>query len=418
MQEFFVGNREKVKSHIEKNSILLLMAGNAPKKRGDENYPFTPERNFYYMTGIDKENLIYMMVKYDDITDEFLFIERLDEVKAKWTGAVIQGNECKEISAINNIKFLDEFKETLAGIMFNKRIKNVWLDLENRDYDTDSVSVKMAAEMRGRYPAIKIQDIYPVIAEYRMIKENIEIEKIKKAIDITGKGIYAMMENSKAGMYEYEIEAYFDFELKKCGVRDFAFKSIAARGNNATVLHYAENNCRTEDGDLILFDVGAQWEYYNGDITRTFPVNGKFTERQRVIYNIVLEGQRKVIEAIKPGIPFKSLNEILKEHYSESLEDIGLIKTKDDVSKYYYHGVSHMLGLETHDVGRHNEGLLKKGMVLTVEPGLYIAEEGIGIRIEDDVLVTEVGCEVLSKDIIRTADDIEKYMAENGYGKN
>ena len=418
MREFFAGNREKVKSDIENGSILLLMAGKAPKKRGDENYPFTPDRNFYYLTGIDKENLIYMMVKYDDITDEYLFIERFDEVKAKWTGAVIKGDECREISGIENIKFLDEFKETLAGIMFNKRIKNVWLDLENRDYYTDSVSIKMALELRERYPDLKIKDIYPIIAEYRMIKENVEIEKIKKAIDITGKGIYAMMENAKAGMYEYEIEAYFDFVLKKCGVQDFAFKSIAAKGKNATVLHYSENNSGTEDGDLILFDVGAQWEYYNGDITRTFPVNGKFTERQRVIYNIVLEGQRKVIEAIKPRIPFKSLNEILKDHYSESLRYIGLIETKEEVSKYYYHGVSHLLGLETHDVGRHNEGLLKKGMVLTVEPGLYIAEEGIGIRIEDDVLVTEDGCEVLSKNIIRTADDIEKYMAENGYGKN
>ena len=222
-----------------------------------------------------------------------------------------------------------------------------------------------------------------------------------------------MMLNSKAGMMEYEIEAYFDFELKKNGVNDFAFKSIAASGINGTILHYSDNNYQTKNNDLILFDVGAQWEYYNGDITRTFPVNGKFTKRQKQIYNIVLEGQQKVINAIKPNIEFKKLNEILKEHYAIELKKIGLISFDDEVSKYYYHSVSHMLGLETHDVGRHNEGVLKEGMVFTVEPGLYIAEEEIGIRIEDNIMVTKNGCEVLSKDIIRTVDEIENFMAGN-----
>ena len=159
--------------------------------------------------------------------------------------------------------------------------------------------------------------------------------------------------------------------------------------------------------------MGAQGEYYNGDITRTFPVNGQFTERQKEIYNIVLEGQEKVIEAVKPGIEFKRLNEILKEHYACELKKIGLIKNDEEVNRYYFHSVSHMLGLETHDVGRHNEGLLQEGMVFTVEPGLYIPEEKIGIRIEDNVIVTENGCRVLSKDIIRTVDEIESFMAGN-----
>lgn len=222
-----------------------------------------------------------------------------------------------------------------------------------------------------------------------------------------------MMRNAKPGMAEYEIEAYFDFELKRRGVKDFAFKSIAASGINASVLHYSDNNSVTKDGDLILFDVGAQWNYYNGDITRTFPVNGRFTQRQREIYDIVLEGQRKVIKAIKPGTEFKRLNEILIQHYGCELKKIGLIENDSEVSKYYFHSVSHMLGLETHDAGRHNEGILKEGMVFTVEPGLYIPEEEIGIRIEDNVIVTKDGCRVLSKDIIRTADEIEKFMAGN-----
>lgn len=211
-------------------------------------------------------------------------------------------------------------------------------------------------------------------------------------------------------MMEYQIESYFDFALKQHGVKDFAFKTIAASGKNATVLHYSDNNSKTEDGDLILFDVGAQYEYYNGDISRTFPVNGKFTDRQKTIYNIVLEGQQIVIDRAKAGIEFKSLNCILKDYYAKALSKIGLISNDEEVSKYYYHGVSHLLGLETHDVGRHNEGLLKSGMVMTVEPGLYIAEEGIGIRIEDNILIEDNGCRVLSKDIIKTVEDIEDFM--------
>jgi Xaa-Pro aminopeptidase len=257
-----------------------------------------------------------------------------------------------------------------------------------------------------------LYDAHPILAKLRQIKRPVEVENIKKAIEITGRGINAMLKNARAGMYEYEIEAYFDFELKRAGVKDFAFKSIAASGKNATVLHYSENNCKAADNDLILLDVGAQYGYYSGDITRTFPVNGKFTPRQRELYDIVLGGNRLIVDTIKPGIEFKSLNIKLKEYYAAELKKIGLIENADEVSKYYYHGVSHMLGLETHDVGRHNEGLLKAGMVLTVEPGLYIAEEGIGIRIEDDVLVTENGCEVLSPDIPRTAEEIEAVMAE------
>lgn len=398
---------------MEDNSVTILFSGKAPKKLGDENYSFTPLRNFYYMTGLDRQNMIVVLYKKGNDFETTVFIERYDEVKAKWVGAVMLPDEVRNISGISNVSYLDEFDEIFASIMFNKRIENVYMDFENRDFVAFGDAFNLSDRISKNYPYIKFINVHNTIAEFRMIKEECEIEKIEKAIDITKKGIYAMMENSKAGMMEYEIEAYFDFELKRSGVKDFAFKSIAASGKNGTVLHYSDNNCRTNENDLILFDVGAQWEYYNGDITRTFPVNGKFTPRQKEIYNIVLEGQKKVIEAIKPGLEFKRLNEILKEHYALELKKIGLINSADDVSKYYYHGVSHMLGLETHDVGRHNEGLLQEGMVFTVEPGLYIAEEEIGIRIEDNIVVTSDGCRILSKDIIRTVDEIESFMAGN-----
>jgi Xaa-Pro aminopeptidase len=219
-----------------------------------------------------------------------------------------------------------------------------------------------------------------------------------------------MMKNSKAGMYEYELEAYFDFELKRNGVKDKAFTTITASGKNGTVLHYSENSRKTAENELVLVDCGATYKYYSGDITRTFPVNGKFTDEQRLFYNIVLEGQKKVISAVREGIEYKSLNDILKKHYAVELKKCGLIKEDSEVSKYYYHSVSHQLGLETHDAGRRNCGVLKAGMVITVEPGLYIAEKSIGIRIEDNVLVTKDGCEVLSADIVKEIDDIEKLM--------
>ncbi len=413
--EFYKNNRIKLENKIDDSSALFLYSGKAPLKIGDEFYPFTPLRNFYYMTGLDRQNMIYFMYKKDNDLIHSLFIPRYDEVKAKWVGAEMLPDEAIKISGIENIYYIDEFEEKVSDILFAKRIKNVYLDLENRYFDNKNFAFMLADKINKNYPYINIKNIYNIIADFRMIKEGCEIENIKKAIDITKKGIYSMMRNSKEGMYEYEIEAYFDFELKRRGVKDFAFKSIAASGKNATVLHYSENNSKTGNNDLILFDVGAQYRYYNSDITRTFPVNGKFTNRQKQIYNIVLEGQKKVIEAIKPKVEFKKLNEILKEFYGVKLKNIGLIKSYDEVDKYYYHSAGHMLGLETHDAGRHNEGVLEKGMVFTVEPGLYISEEEIGIRIEDNVVVTENGCEVLSKDIIKTVDEIESFMSGKNY---
>ncbi len=415
MKEFFCNNRKKFAEIADEKSVIVLFAGNAPTKRGDEKYPFSPDRNFYYATGLDDENIIYMGCRNDGQFSESLFLERPDPIKAKWVGAVIEADEAREKSGVNDIKFIDQFFEEFSNIVFSKRIETVYLDLENRDMKTYTPAFEFASKLQQNYPYIKIKNCYNRFAEFRRIKQDFEVSKIKEAIDITKEGILLMMKNAKAGMFEYEIEAYFDFVVKKRGANDFAFKSIAASGKNATVLHYSENNCKTKENDLILFDVGAQVGYYNGDITRTFPVNGKFTERQKVIYDIVLRGQKKVIESIKPNLPFVRLNEILKEFYFEELKKIGLIKENegiDAVSRYYYHGVSHALGLETHDAGRHNEGVLEKGMVFTVEPGLYIADESIGIRIEDNVIVTDDGCDVLSKDIIKEISDIEAYMGE------
>lgn len=412
-KKIYAENRKKLVEGLKNNSILIMFAGTAPKKSADEAYPFTPNRNFYYLTGIDEEKIILMISKVNGKVEENLFIQKADPVMEKWVGKTISAEEAKEISAIEGIKYLEDFEAIVHRLITTYDIEKVYLDLERDRWSSmNSISGEFANTIKNKYPQIKVKNIFNSICELRLIKSEEEVEEIKKAIDITQKGIESLMKNAKADMKEYQLEAYFDFALKTNGVKDYAFKTIAASGKNATVLHYVANNSDIKDGDLILFDLGAQLNYYNADISRTIPANGKFTERQKQIYNVVLKAELEVIKAIKPGLPFVELNNIAKKYLTEGLKELGVIEKDEELSKYYYHGVSHFLGLDTHDVGS-REVELKPGMVVTVEPGLYIEEEAIGIRIEDDVLVTEEGYEVLSKDIIKTVEEIEAFMNES-----
>lgn len=409
-KEFFMKNRKELGKALEDNSILLLFAGTAPYKSADEQYQFAPNRNFYYLTGIDREKIILLISKIDGDISEKIFVERPDPVMARWIGARMTAEEAKEVSGVENIDYLDKFEETIGSILERNRIEKLYLDLERQEIRAAITDPQYFAKMiNERYPYIEIKNAYYDIAKLRVIKSDEEIQLMKKAIEITQEGIENMIDNIKPGMMEYEIEAYFDFTLKKNGIYEKAFKTIAASGKNATILHYVENNCRAEDGDLILFDLGAQYKYYNADISRTFPVNGKFTERQKQIYNVVLKAKEAVEEAARPGLPYKELNEIAKKVLTEGCKELGLIRDDKELVKYYFHSVSHYLGLDAHDIGIYNT-VLKPGMVITNEPGLYIEEEGIGIRIEDDLLITEDGCENLSKDILKTVEEIEDYM--------
>nr|WP_294654244.1 aminopeptidase P N-terminal domain-containing protein [uncultured Anaerotignum sp.] len=412
-ERFFIDNRRKLAARLEEGSAAVLFAGKAPLKRGDEYYPFSPDRNFYYVTGVERENCVFLMAKIAGGLQETLFIPRDNGILAKWVGANMTVEEAGEISGMTDIRPIDAFTDDFAQMVFRNNVTKIYLDLEHREWDDVlTPALRFAKELREKYPAMAVGDLYPIFGDLRLIKEPYELEKMRKAMDITRMGVEAMMANARPGMMEYEIEAHFDFTRMQHGAREKAFQTIAAAGERGTILHYTKNNGKTKDGDLLLVDCGAQVDWYNGDISRTFPVNGKFTERQKLVYNIVLEGQQKVIDAIRPGQPFSRLNEILKEHYLEALKEIGLVKTMADVAKYYYHGVSHYLGAETHDIGRYTERVLQPGMVLTVEPGLYIEEWGIGIRIEDDALVTEDGCEIMTKDMIKTVEEIEAFMAK------
>lgn len=408
-KEFYKNNRNKVLSKIKDNSLLILFAGISPKKTADENYPFTPNRNFYYLTGIDEEEHILVLSKINGEAKEYLFIKDIDPVREKWEGKTIRKEEVFDICGIEDVKYIGGFNSFIDNLILNKEEINIYLDLEK-----ENSSFNFLKEIKDKHYNINIKNAYRLIGELRLIKTEEEVDRIRKAISITIDGVKELMRNSKAGIKEYELEAYFDFVCKKNGVKDFAFKTIAASGKNATILHYVTNDSEIRNGDLILFDLGAQYKYYNGDISRTFPVNGKFTERQKDVYNAVLRVNERVIKEMKPGVSFLELNKKAREWIAEECISLGLITNKEDVSKYYYHSIGHSLGMDTHDIELENRNVIfEPGMIYTVEPGIYIQEEGIGIRIEDDILITNDGHEVLTKEMIKTIDEIEEFMTNN-----
>lgn len=409
---FFTVNRKRLAEQLPEQSVTVLFAGQAPQKSADELYPFTPNRNFYYLTGIEQQNVILVLKKTGSSVEETLFIEKADPVMAKWVGEVLTKEEAKSISGIQTIADLDTFDNAISRTFFPDEPQHVYVDLERRQWaDVETKASRFAKHIKENYPHLTIGNVYPLLCELRVFKTEEEIQKIKEAINITKEGIYNVLKNARPGMMEYEVEAHFNFVLKSSGVKDFAFHTILASGKNATVLHYEDNDSKINEGDLILLDLGAQKDYYNADISFTFPADGTFTERQKQIYNIVLKALKETTEIIKPGLKFAELNEHTKKVLAEECQNIGLIKEASEISNYYYHGVSHFLGLDTHDVGSYKDRVLEPGMVITIEPGLYIAEESIGIRIEDDILVTEDGYENLSKDIIRSVEDIESLMS-------
>lgn len=405
-------HRSALMNKIDNNSIVILFAGNAPKKTGDEVYQFTPDRNFYYLTGISEENHIVVLSKFNNEISEKLFLKEIDLAKEMWNGKTLRDFEAKEISGIEDTVYMNEFYGYLNRLIKGAEEINLYLDLDRQNYcEEDSNGNKFAEVFKGKYPQVIIKNVSSNITPLRMIKSKSEIAEMQRAIEITIDGVESLMKNAKAGMKEYELEAYFDFICKINGAKDFAFRTIAAAGKNATTLHYVENNSEIKNDDLILFDLGAQWNFYNADITRTFPVGGKFTDRQKQVYEAVLRVNKAVIEKIKPGVVYKELNAWATDLIAEECIKLGIIKEKKDVSKYYWHSIGHNLGLDTHDVEPQGRNFVfEEGMVFTVEPGIYISEESIGIRIEDDVLVTADGCEVLTKGMMKEVSEIEAFM--------
>lgn len=411
MQSLFVKNRAKLAERLQAGDAVILFQGSAPRSTADSHYSFRPDKNFFYFTGLNQENFKVILFKMEDGTlQTTLFIEKPDYDVEKWHGRKLKKDKAIEISGIETVHYLEDFEGFVNRLANSGHLKCAYFDLQKLSYDeVDHYAHQQAAVFAKRIPFVTVASIHPIVSELRMVKDAMEIEQMKKAVELTKVGLEAIMKSLKPGFMEYQIESTFAHTIRMNGADGNSFPTIAASGADAVILHYVENNKATSEGELVLIDLGAQYQQYAADISRTYPVSGVFTDRQKQLYNIVLKAEETVIKSMKPGIHFTELNDLCKKVLCEELKAIGLIENDDELFKYYYHGVSHHLGLDVHDLGG-RDITLKPGMVFTVEPGLYIAEEGIGIRIEDDVLITETGYEVLSKDIIKSVEDIEAFM--------
>lgn len=407
--------RQEVLNRMAEHSLLILFSGVERHISADEYALFEAEanRNFFYLTGLRRENMILVLEKASDKPKATLFIEEADPTNVRWYGKKVSKEEAKEVSGIESISYLDSFEAFLDRTMTKLDVENLYFDTYRHQFsDLPDYNVVKAGEFASKYPGIGIKNIFPMIAEMRMQKDETEIELTKKAIELTNNALQFVMKNLEPGMREYQAQADFEYHIRRNGAEINAFPTIAGSGMNGTMLHYNTNQEVCEDGTLLLLDLGARYKGYNADITRTYPVNGKFTDKQRQVYELVLSANRHVASIAKPGMTLLELQDACKKVLAEGCIKLGLIEKEEDVVKYYMHGVSHHLGIDVHDVTVDSNKKLRPGAIITDEPGLYIDEWAIGIRIEDDLLITEDGCVCLSEDIIRNPDDIEKFMAK------
>lgn len=396
--------RERLIKDLGNNSIAIFLSND--NISGPD--VFNVNRNFYYLTGIDNKDMALVLENRNNQITAKIFIMPYDELMAKWVGGRMLASEVSAICEIEDIENYDSLSTYLDLQLDRYRGEGVkvYFDFYKRE-DAKTLAVNLATKLKDNNPWIEVKDVFPYIANLRLVKDEYEITCLKQAINITRTGIEAMMKAVKPGINEMVMEGIFNFALAKNLCNETSFKTICASGKRATILHYANNNQICEDGDLLLTDLGATYRHYCGDITRTYPVNGKFSERQKEIYNIVLTAQRLVQENAKPGVKLKDLNNLVIKYYEMELPKHGLTKP---VSEYYYHGVSHHIGLDVHDLDGGLGQTLQAGNVISNEPGLYIEDENIGIRIEDDLLITGTGCQNLSSGIVKKVEDIEKLM--------
>ena len=413
----YANRRKKLFELLPEGSLVLIHSGVSKIASEDEEFPFVVNNDFFYFTGINQENSILFMVKEVGEEKVYLFIDEYNPLKERWTGKRLSIERASSISDIKNVltnNVLDS-KIDLAlqyGSTHFGKINNVYLDMATELKVSSNMFINdYQNHLLMLYPHIQILDVKPLITTLRMVKSNYEVEQIRKAINLTQHGINQMLMQLKVDKKEYQLANIFKFYGLENNKSPLAFSTIVASGKNATCLHYPTQDDRIKDNDLILFDLGYKHEGYCADISRTYPVNGTFTELQRKIYQTVLLANKAVIEYAREGLTLKDLNDKVIDFYKDELPRLGLIDEGEDIHKYYFHSVSHHLGLDTHDVS-YREKVLEAGNVITCEPGLYFEKYGIGVRIEDDLLITKEGCEVLSRQIPKEIDEIESLIKQ------
>ena len=415
--KFHSENRRRLAANMADNDAMLFFSGESVRKSTDEDFPFFANRNFLYLTGIKQERSALLLQKKGDLLCERLFVTKPDLEREVWTGRRLTEVEINEISGVEAVEDIINLNQTLDRLLTSQQSMTLWLCFDalasERSFDIER---DFAKHVQSRHPQIAIKNSYPLLAAMRKIKAPEELNAIRKAMQITEAGIRRLMGVAKPGVMEYELESEFNSELAAHGQRRTAFPSIIAGGERIFYLHYTTPMSIIADGELILSDVGAAYAEYCTDISRVFPANGRFSERQAQLYQVAFAANRAIMAAVRPGVSFQTLNPICKQVSFDRLKALGLLNDFADINKYVWHGAVHHVGLDTHDVGGYDEPITEN-MVFTVDAGIYVREWGIGLRIEDNVLVTADGCENLSATIPSTIEEIESLMASRQENK-
>lgn len=418
---------------MEPNSVAILPAAREATRSNDTEYRFRQDSDFYYLTGFNEPEAIAVIAPSKD-ERYTLFVRPRDKEKETWTGRRAGVEGAKEVYGADAAFPVEEFGAKLAEILDGAR--NLYYRLGNGNPELDETVVQQIARLRrsgwrGQQPPRAIVDPGSILHEMRLFKTDEEVALMQRSADIAAEAHREAMRAARPGVKEYEIEALIEYTFRKSGANAPAYNSIVGGGANATILHYINNDAELKDGDLLLIDAGAEYEGFASDITRTFPVNGRFTEAQRDIYDLVLECQRQCIEMAAPGVTLDEMHRRSVEILTEGMVRLGLLKgdvkkliEEEAYKKFYMHRLGHYLGMDVHDVGLYRRDgeprPVEAGIVVTVEPGLYIAEDaedipdqyrGIGVRIEDDVLVTTDGYRVLTDKAPKQVEEIEALMA-------
>jgi Xaa-Pro aminopeptidase len=419
--EIFKENRKRFVKRMQPGSIAVFNSNDELPMNGDALYPFRQNSDLYWLTGIIQEDT--MLILFPDNPDpahrEVLVLVRPNELKEKWDGHRLRREEATALSGIRSIVWLDSLDGVLQPWIHLADI--VYLNTNENDRKANLVPVRdyrFAEEMRRRYPLHRFERSAKIMRDLRAVKSRYEVEVMQKAVDITEKAFRRLLHFIRPGVWENEIEAEIYHEFLKNRSSGPAYGSIIASGDSARILHYVSNNRECKDGELVLMDFGADYGGYAADLTRTVPVNGRFTKRQKEVYNACLDLHNHCKTLLKPGIRIVDYHEKVGDHATRLFLKIGLISKADvkneDPSnrayrRYLYHGISHHLGIDVHDLGTKTRPI-EAGMVLTVEPGIYIEEERMGIRIENNIWITKNGHVDLMKNIPIEADDIERLM--------
>ena len=419
--EIFIKNRERFIKEMKPGSIAIFVSNDEVPVNGDALYPFKQNSDLFWLSGIVQEDSIVILFpgNPDPKFREVLVLIRPNELKEKWDGKRLRIQEAQKISGIKSIVWLD----SLDGLLqpWIHLADTIYLDTNENDRKASLLRTRdyrYADELKVRYPLHKFERAAKIMKELRGIKTALEIEVLQRAIDITDGTFRRLLKFIKPGVMEYEIEAEIWHSFLSQRATGPAYGSIIASGDRARTLHYVSNDQECKDGELILMDFGAEYGGYNADLTRTVPVNGKFTRRQKTVYNACLHLHDFAKSLLKPGITIMDYTERVGEEATQLFLKIGLLK-KSDVKnedpedrayrKYLYHGISHHLGIDVHDLGTRTEPI-KAGMVFTVEPGIYIEQEQMGVRIENNVWITRSGNKDLMKNIPITVEEIESLM--------